>query len=564
MPSTATHRRTLTAVVASALVAVAAIWAAALYLTVQDRRDVFRDAETELIGTQNAISAQVERTFENGRFLLTAVDLWLGDATDTTQGRTLDQLAWWIAALERSQDVPLTVHLFDDAGNMIRYGGYGLEGINVVDRDYFRALASRSPGHVYVGTQIVGRDSNRSVIPLAATVRANRFGIAIAVASVPAHTIADAFDGLLVTAPGFVGIVREDGAILMRSPDPEGIVGTKVDISNIVDLAPEAPRLGFFTHRLHRGGEEAMTAYARLTSLPLFVYASFMMHDLVSKAEDRAWPKIVTALVATIAVAIGTGLLVFLVIQREREARRVAAALVVADEANAAKTQFLANVSHELRTPLNAVIGFSETLSAQIFGPLSDRYRGYAEDILTSGRHLLSIVDQLLDMASIEARREHLRLEPILLGAIADEVTQMMRPMADQRGVTVASDHPAEPIAIESDTRCVRQILINLTSNAVRFSRAGGRVALTCRRDGNHVTATVEDNGQGIAAENLPRIFDLFWQGEDAYARRHGGIGLGLPLTKTLVTALGGTIAVESRVGVGSRSTVRLPDKLPG
>lgn len=88
--------------------------------------------------------------------------------------------------------------------------------------------------------------------------------------------------------------------------------------------------------------------------------------------------------------------------------------------------------------------------------------------------------------------------------------------MADQRGVTVASDHPAETIAIESDTRCVRQILINLTDNAVRFSRAGGRVALTCRRDGNHVTVTVEDNGQGIAAEDPPRIFDLFWQGEDA------------------------------------------------
>lgn len=564
MPSTATHRRTLTAVVASALVAVTAIWAAALFLRVQDRRDVLHDAETELIGTQNAISAQVERTFENGRFLLTAVDLWLGDATETTQGRPLDQLAWWIAALERSQDVPLTVHLFDEAGNMIRYGGYGLDGINVADRDYFRALAQRSPGHIFVGTQIVGRDTSRNVIPLATTVRTNRFGIAIAVASVPAQTIADAFDGLLVSAPGFVGIVRDDGTILLRSPDPDGMVGRKVDIANVVDQAPEAPRIGFFTHRLRDDGQEAMTAYARLTSLPLLVYASFVMSDLMSKSDDRAWPKIVTAIVATITVAIGAGLLGFLVIQREQEARRVAEALVAADEANAAKTQFLANVSHELRTPLNAVIGFSETLSAQIFGPLSERYRGYAEDILTSGRHLLSIVDQLLDMASIEARREHLRPEPILLGAVADEVAQMMRPMADQRGVTVTSDHPADPIGIESDTRCVRQILINLTSNAVRFSRAGGRVALACRRDGDHVTVTVEDNGQGIAAEDLPRIFDLFWQGEDAYARRHGGIGLGLPLTKTLVTALGGTIAVESKVGVGSRFTVRLPDRLPG
>lgn len=560
MLPTATHRRTLTVVATSALVAVAAIWAAVLYLTIQDRRDVLHDAETELVGTQNAISAQVERTFENGRFLLTAVDLWLGDATDTTRARTLDHLAWWISALERSQDVSLTVHLFDESGNMIRYGGYDVEAINVADRDYFRALERRPPGYVYVGKQVVGRDTNRNVIPLATRVRPNRFGIAFVVASISAQALTDAFDGLLVTAPGFVGIVREDGTLLLRTPDPDEMTGKQVDIASIVDLAPEAPRLGFITHSLRNDRHEAMTAYARLTSLPMYVYATFVMSDLYGKAWDRARPKIVTALLSSLTVVIGAGLLGFLIVQREREAGRVAEALVAADEANAAKTQFLANVSHELRTPLNAVIGFSETLAAQIFGPLSERYRGYAEDILTSGRHLLSIVDQLLDMASIEARREHLRPEPIILDTIADEVAHMMRPLAEQRGVTVAIDRPSEPILIESDTRCVRQILINLTSNAVRFSRPGGRVALTCRRDDRLVLVAVEDHGQGIPAEDLPRIFDLFWQGEDAYARRHGGIGLGLPLTKTLVGALGGTIEVESRLGVGSRFTVRLPD----
>src|SRR6185436_15757886 len=121
MRSNFSHRRTLTAIAVSTVAAVAAIWAATWSLTTQDHKDVLLDAETELIGTQNAIAAQVERTFENGRFLLTAVDLWLGDVTDTSRAQTLDHLAWWVAALGRSQDVSLSVHLFDDAGKMVRY-----------------------------------------------------------------------------------------------------------------------------------------------------------------------------------------------------------------------------------------------------------------------------------------------------------------------------------------------------------------------------------------------------------------------------------------------------------
>jgi len=558
MRSNATHRRTLTAVAASAVVAVTAIWAAAISLAIQDQRDVLRDAETELIGTQNAIAAHVERTFENGRFLLTAVDLWLGDADNQ---RPLDQLASWMTTLESAQETPLTVHLFDQAGDIVRYGDPRVEAVNIKDRDYYQALQRRFPRHHYVGTPIVGRDTGRSVIPLATKIPINRFGIGYAVASIPTEGLIDAFDGLLVTAPGIVGIVREDGTFLLRTPDAKGLTGTQVDLSSVLNLTPESPRFGFFTHHL-AGGVEAMTAYSRLNSLPVYVYGTFQMSDLLAKVQERARPKLLAAAAATVLVVIGAVLLGFLVLQREREARRVAEALVAADEASAAKTQFLANISHELRTPLNAVIGFSETLAGQFFGPLSDRYRGYAEDILSSGRHLLSIVDQLLDMASIEARREHLRPEPVAIGEIADAVAQMMRPMAGQRGIRVAVRHPGEPVTIESDSRCVRQILINLMSNGIRFCRAGGEVALFWNRDGGHVNVAIEDQGPGIAEDDLPRIFDLFWQSEDAYARRHGGIGLGLPLTKTLTTALGGTIAVTSEVGVGSRFVVRLPDTL--
>ncbi len=559
MRSTATYRRTLTAVAASAAVAVTAIWAAAIMLATADRRDVLRDAETELIGTQNAIAAQVERTFENGRFLLTAVDLWLGDGDNQ---RALSQLASWVSRLESVQDTPLSVHLLDEGGNVVRYGDPRDDAVNVRDRDYFIALQRLSPRSLYVGAPVMGRDSGRNIIPLATKIPANRFGIAYAVASIQTQGLVEAFNGLLVTAPGTVGIIRDDGTFLLRTPDAEGVTGKKIDLTRILDATPDSPRVGFLTQSL-LDGREAMTAYSRLNSLPLYVYGTFKMPDLLGKGDDRARPKILAAAMATGLVAIGAGLLGLLILQREKEAKRVADALVAADEANAAKTQFLANVSHELRTPLNAVIGFSETLAAQIFGPLSARYRGYAEDILSSGRHLLSIVDQLLDMASIEARREHLRPEPVQVDEIADEVAQMMRPMADQRGIRVLVHRPAEPITIETDSRCVRQILINLMSNGIRFCRSGGEVTISWSREGAGVGVVVQDQGPGIEEEDLPRIFDLFWQGEDAYARRHGGIGLGLPLTKTLTSALGGTISVTSELGVGSRFVVRLPDALP-
>ncbi len=287
MRSTATHRRPLTAVAVSAVVAVAAIWAAAITLATADRRDVLRDAETELIGTQNAIAAQVERTFENARFLLTAVDLWLGDPSNQ---RPLAQLATWMAALESVQEAPLSVHLVDEAGNVVRYGDQRDDAVNVRDRDYYEALQSLSPKFLYVGAQVMGRESGRNIIPLATKVSPNRFAISYAVVSIPTQGLIEAFDGLLVTAPGTVGIIREDGTFLLRTPDPEGATGRKLDLSQILGLTPDSPRIGFLTQRL-LDGKEAMTAYSRLNSLPLYVYGTFKMSDLLAKADDRRGPR---------------------------------------------------------------------------------------------------------------------------------------------------------------------------------------------------------------------------------------------------------------------------------
>jgi signal transduction histidine kinase len=238
--------------------------------------------------------------------------------------------------------------------------------------------------------------------------------------------------------------------------------------------------------------------------------------------------------------------------------------LAHANEANQAKTLFLANTSHELRTPLNAIIGFSELIERQAFGPVPEKYRAYVSDILQSGRHLLSIVNQLLDMAAVEANRDRLERRPMdpraaLAGAVA-----MVRGMAETAGVAIELDPGDLPASMIGNARAFRQIVANLVSNAVKFSQQGGHVWVAARADGaDAIVLTVLDEGIGMSAEDRAKLFTPFWRGEHVWTRRSDGLGLGLALTKRLIEGLGGRIEVESEPGKGSRFTVRLPVNPP-
>jgi signal transduction histidine kinase len=235
-------------------------------------------------------------------------------------------------------------------------------------------------------------------------------------------------------------------------------------------------------------------------------------------------------------------------------------ALMDAEAANIAKREFLANISHELRTPLNAIIGFSDLMALQPFGALSERYRGYADDIQGAGRHLLNIVDQLLDVAAIEARRLRMRAEPFDPGEVVHEIAEMMRAIARQRNIRIVEIPPASPIATIGDRTVLGQILTNLVGNAVRHCRKDGAVRIAWAKAPNECFAiAIEDEGSGIPVEDLEHIFEPFWRKESSNLSRRGGTGLGLMLTRQFVTLWGGTIAVDSEVGKGSVFTVTLP-----
>jgi signal transduction histidine kinase len=224
---------------------------------------------------------------------------------------------------------------------------------------------------------------------------------------------------------------------------------------------------------------------------------------------------------------------------------------------NLAKVQFLADMSHELRTPLNAIMGFSDVLKEQIFGPLGNpRYREYAQHIHSSGSHLLDLINDILDIAKLDARKVELHESEIDIHEFIQSCSVLLEAQAAKCGVRISTGNSKERLLLRGDERRLRQILFNLLSNAVKFTPQGGEVTISAhvQADGLHIA--VADTGIGIAAEDIPRALARFGQIDSALSRRHTGTGLGLPLAKELAELHGGTLAIESEVGTGT--TVRL------
>ena len=226
--------------------------------------------------------------------------------------------------------------------------------------------------------------------------------------------------------------------------------------------------------------------------------------------------------------------------------------------ANRHKSEFLANMSHELRTPLNAIIGFADVLGQRMFGELNDRQAGYTDDIRTSGQHLLTLINDILDLSKVEAGRMELSLTDFSLSAALSNGVTMVRERAAGHGIGIELDTDGVDV-VSADERKVKQIIFNLLSNAVKFTPDGGKITVTSGREDGHVRVSVRDTGLGIAPEDRERIFEEFRQARGGPAQGSEGTGLGLSLTKALVELHHGRISVESEVGRGSTFTFTLP-----
>ena len=243
----------------------------------------------------------------------------------------------------------------------------------------------------------------------------------------------------------------------------------------------------------------------------------------------------------------------------ERSRSDLAAARDEAVDANHHKTAFLANMSHELRTPLNAVIGFSEVLVERVFGDLNDKQEEYLNDIHNSGKHLLALINDILDLSKIEAGRLELSLSTCDVPVVLESSLAFTRERAATQGVSLTQQIASDVGAVVADERKLKQILINLLTNAVKFTKEGGAVTVKASCEGEELEISVTDTGIGIAPENHTLIFEEFRQTSDDYSRAQEGTGLGLALTKRLVELHGGRIWVESALGRGSTFAFRIP-----
>lgn len=302
-------------------------------------------------------------------------------------------------------------------------------------------------------------------------------------------------------------------------------------------------------------GEKVLAAYEPVAVLNMGIVAKI---DLSEIREPFIRAGSIVAFTSLIVITIGTYLFFHISnpiieqLQRSKEAAEIA---------NRAKSDLLANMSHELRTPLNAILGFTDIMRQKMFGPIeNDKYTEYIDDISYSGRHLMQLINDILDVSVIESGHLELHEECLNLRDIVQRITKLIKKRADDGKVALICTIDQRLPQLYADECRVKQVLLNLLSNAIKFTPPGGRVSLSINQTANNaVLFTVSDNGIGMSDEELLRSMSKFYQVDSGLSRRHEGSGLGLPLTKELVELHGGRLDITSAKNIGTTAIVTFP-----
>jgi len=335
----------------------------------------------------------------------------------------------------------------------------------------------------------------------------------------------------------------------------QGATGRAAETKTPMQIADLGQEQEFATRGMRLPPILSRLGYRSLLAVPLLLDQKIIGALTIYRRQTGSFAAEVVNLLQTFATQS------VLAIQNARLFREIEDKSRQIEAANRHKSEFLANMSHELRTPLNAIIGFSEVLQEKLFGELNEKQAEYTSDILTSGQHLLSLINEILDLSKVEAGRMELELSSFDLPLAIDNARTFVRERAAKHGIKLDVTIDERLGEYVGDERKIKQILLNLLSNAVKFTPEGGRISIMANKTDNGVEISVSDTGIGIPLSEQPKIFDEFRQVGGDYAHKKEGTGLGLTLAKKFVELHGGTIWVESEVGKGSTFTFNLPQK---
>lgn len=516
--------------------------------------DAIANAERDTGNLTRAFAQHVSRTMSQVQQLLMEV----ADRVSTGQPVDLDRMRRRVPGLD---NVSKFLGVLDANGKVVDATRTGVLGMDFADSDYFRRATAPGTPRIGFGKPIVGLTPLMSSIPFWVRVEGPDGSVrAVVVGDVLSEYFSGLFSQMDLDLGGVATLVDMDGTIFARGSESQSSVGSTIANQGLVQAAMENPR-GAVHGYSAVDGTLRITSYERLEGTNLVVGVGYEMQSALRGYHTARNQMVAQGIIGTLLI-LTLALLVNRYILRLEESEAAArAARAEAEHASAVKSQFLAVASHELRTPLNAIIGFAEVMASQLLGPLGHaKYAEYADDIHKSGLNLLALINDTLDLAKIESGKMEIYHEPVDVRILAEECIRMLRGLADAGGVYLGTSVEQPTPALVADTLKLRQVLLNLLTNAIKNTPAGGSVRVAVMAEGtSRVLFRVTDNGCGMTADEVALALEPFRQIHSHLSRGKQGTGLGLPVARALVELHGGSLTIDSHPGRGTEVTVNLP-----